>query len=101
MMTKEQLHTILAQRGYQQVESPDTAWRTWLWVAPLRENAIPTKLCDWACLLTEEGLHFLLDHNCELKSPYYSDEDRAANRNRASLLVEGDTTLAHPGRDTL
>lgn len=79
-MNDNTLNTILAQRGYQRIPSPDSMWRSWLWVAPIRDDGIPTKLCNGQWNLTPEGLHWLLDHDCELKSQYYSDEQRANNK---------------------
>jgi len=80
---------LLANRGYRRVESPVApAWRSWLWVQPIREHAIPTKLCAGPMLnLSEKGLHALLDLYCELKGEYYSDEDRARNVLRMSKGV--------------
>lgn len=81
-MTYEQIDALLAARGYRRIEPP--TWRSWLWVEPLRDDALPTKLCQWGSQLKPDGLHWLLDHYCELKSEYYTDEDRAENR-RASV----------------
>lgn len=86
-MTESELDAILAQRGYRRVPSPDPhLWRSWLWVEPIRENPISTKLCQWWTNgLDEAGLHWLLDHYCELRSPEYTDEQRARNANRMSI----------------
>lgn len=90
-MRDEEITTILAQRGYKRVESPDGSFRTWLWVAPDRDGeVIATKLCQgWLGNLSPEGLHFLLDHDCELKSAYYTDADRARNAARMGTRKEG------------
>lgn len=88
-MTEAQLDAILASRGYQRIPSPDPLWRAWLWVCPMRENALPTKLCQWwAGNLSEEGLHMLLDQNCELKTKYYTDAQRERNICRMSLQAK-------------
>lgn len=84
-MTEQQLNAILASRGYQRIPSPDPMWRSWLWVQPIREDAIPTKLCQWWTDLSEEGLRILLDQNCELKTRYYTDAQRERNQCRMSL----------------
>lgn len=79
-MTEETLNTILAHRGYQRVQHPDG----WLWVKPVgRTDGIPTRLCDWYPSLSEEGLYWRLDHYCELKPDYYTDEQRKNNKRGA------------------
>lgn len=83
-LSYEQIENILSERGYQRVKSPVPEWRSWFWVAPLSEDAIPTKLCHTFWGLSEEGLHFLLDHYCELLGGYWTDRDRARNAARAS-----------------
>lgn len=91
MMRDDEIAAILAERGYKRVESPDGLFRTWLWVAPDREGPVlATKLCMWEFNLSPAGLHFLLDHDCELKSAYYTDADRARNAARMGTRKEGE-----------
>jgi hypothetical protein len=80
-MSDNTLDTLLAQRGYQRIASPDRMWRSWLWVAPIRDDGIPTKLCNGQWNLTSEGLHWLLE------SQYYSDEQRTHNK-RCSIVAD-------------
>lgn len=89
MLNESEIDALLAQRGYRRVASPEPhLWRSWLWVAPIREGAILTKLCHGTYGLDEEGLHWLLDHYCELKSEYYTDEQRRKNAARMSTSAK-------------
>lgn len=82
-MRYEEITAILSERGYRRVESPDGSFRTWLWVAPDRDGpVIATKLCMWEFNLDPDGLNELIDHYCELKTPNYTDEQRARNAAR-------------------
>ena len=88
-MTNEEIDALLASRGYRRIASPYTdCWRGWLWVEPIRPDGIPTKLCQWYFGLDAGGLNWLLDHYCELKDKYYSDEQRANNRRASKRSVE-------------
>ncbi len=88
-MTEEELDAILASRGYERIASPDPQWRAWLWVRPIREHAIATKLCQKMLYnLSESGIHGLLDRDCELKTKYYTDEDRKHSVYRMSLQAK-------------
>jgi len=79
-MRDEEITAVLTERGYRRVSSPDGSFRSWLWVAPDRDGeVVATKLCMWEFNLSPNGLHWLLDFNCELKSSYHTDEQRARN----------------------
>lgn len=84
-MTEQELTDILTQRGYRLVDDKRPIYRLDLVVEPIREDAIPTKLCQKIDLinLSAEGLHFKLGHYCELKGQYYTDEQRRNNRRSA------------------
>jgi len=88
-MTEEELDAILASRGYERIASPDLQWRAWLWVRPIREHAIATKLCQKILYnLSESAVHMLLDQGCELKTKYYTDAQREHNVYRMSVQAK-------------
>lgn len=87
-MTEAEIDALLASRGYRRIASPDRFWRSWLWVEPLRDDAVATKLCQGTYGVNSDGLNWLLDHYCELKGGYYTDSQRANNKRASKREVQ-------------